>query len=260
MQNINKYRLSSVRIMILMVVFFLMSYVSLWNIIHSNKTRYIIWNVILTLLLFLCAFAQYYIARLFTDEKRMDRERQDAYEKGKAEILMEIEKRNLKEKEDKEQDQEEIQKTVSDILNGLKSARQAKLANKILSNIAKNMGIVQGILYMHDPSENVYKPEGTYALTEQPSAFAKGEGLAGQVAESMSPMVIYDIPEQYFRIESALGSSKPGFLLLSPVVYENECLAVLELAIFSQPTEMTGKILQNLSTALGPILHTSFAA
>jgi hypothetical protein len=104
-------------------------------------------------------------------------------------------------------------------------------------------------------------PEGEYALTGQkPGAFRRGEGLAGQVAESMTPMVLYDIPEQYFSVESALGSSKPCFLLLTPLIFEGECYAVIELAAFKKPDDLTGKIMQKLSVELGPILHTSFAA
>ena len=158
-------------------------------------------------------------------------------------------------------DDEDIEKTVSRILTGIKSGRNLKTGNKILANLAKHLGFVQGILYILEESGELYNPEGEYALTGQtPASFRKGEGLAGQVAESKTPMVLYDIPEQYFTVESALGSSKPRFLLLTPLIFEGECYGVIELAAFKKPDDLTGKIMQKLSAELGPILHTSFAA
>ena len=76
----------------------------------------------------------------------------------------------------------------------------------------------------------------------------------------MTSMVLHDIPEQYFTVESGLGSSKPRFLLITPLIFENECYGVIELSAFKKPDDLTDKIMQRLSAELGPILHTSFAA
>jgi len=247
--------------MIIMVISFVLSFASLWNSVLTGKIKYTGWNIVFLLILFMAGMILFYFVYRFSDEKIAEQERQKAYESGKAEILNELEKRNQVEKEVMQTGEEDIEKTVKQIMAGIKSGRSLKTGNKILANLAKHLGFVQGILYVKDPSGDVYAPEGEYALTrQQPAAFRKGEGLAGQVAESKTPMVLYDIPEQYFTIESALGSSRPRFLLLTPLIFEDECYGVIELAAFKKPDDLTGKIMQRLSVELGPILHTSFAA
>jgi hypothetical protein len=261
MRSPSKYRQFSIMIMIIMVISFVLSFASLWNSVVTGKIKYTAWNIAFILLLFIAGMLLFYFVFLFTDEKKAEEERKKAYESGKAEILNELEKRNQVEKEISQTGDEDIDKIVSRILTGIKSGRNMKTGNKILANLAKHLGFVQGILYILEESGGLYNPEGEYALTGQtPASFRKGEGLAGQVAESMTPMVLYDVPEQYFAVESALGSSKPRFLLLTPLIFEGQCYGVIELAAFKKPDDLTGKIMQKLSAELGPILHTSFAA
>lgn len=261
MPSLSKYRQFSVLIMVIMVISFVLSFASLWDTVLSGKIKYTGWNIAFILILFIAGMILFYLVYQFTDTKAAEEERKNAYESGKAEILNELEKRNQVEKEVRQTDDEDIEKTVLQILTGIKSGRSLKTGNKILANLAKHLGFVQGILYMKEQSGELYNPEGEYAFTGQkPAAFRKGEGLAGQVADSKIPMVLYDIPEQYFSVESALGSSKPRFLLITPLIFENECYGVIELAAFKKPDNLTGKIMQRLSAELGPILHTSFAA
>jgi GAF domain-containing protein len=143
------------------------------------------------------------------------------------------------------------------ILSGIQSTRTASgFCNKVLGNLAKQMGFVQGILYMKQANGELFDATGEYALTDRkPPSFKIGENLPGQVAESKSMMIIYDIPENYFRISSGLGSSKPRFLLLAPVLFQEECVAVLELAAFKKPDETTGRVLDKLSSELGTRLN-----
>jgi len=261
MSNLSKYRQYSIMAMVIMVISFVLSFASLWNSVVTGKIKYTGWNIAFILILFVAGMLLFYFVYQFTDEQKAEEKRKKAYESGKAEILNELEKRNQVEKEVNLTGDEDIEKTVSLILTGIKSGRSLKTANKILANLSKHLGFVQGILYIKEQSGELYTPEGEYALTGQkPAAFRKGEGLAGQVAESKTPMVLYDIPEQYFTVESALGSSKPSFLLLTPLIFENECYGVIELSAFKKPDDLTRKIMQRLSAELVPILHTSFAA
>jgi two-component system chemotaxis sensor kinase CheA len=64
-------------------------------------------------------------------------------------------------------------------------------------------------------------------------------------------MILYDIPEQYFIVSSGLGTSQPRFLLIVPVLFNEESVAVLELAAFRKPDDLTGKILNKVSSELG---------
>jgi GAF domain-containing protein len=261
MSNLSKYRQFSVWAMVILVAGFVLACAACWNAISNPGAKYFGWMIVFIVLMFASGLLLFYVAWQFTDEKKAVAERNEAYESGKASILHELEKRNQQEEQTQKSDQEDIDKAVHQILAGIKSGRSLKTGNKILATLAKNMGFVQGILYIREKSGEMFNPEGEFAITSQkPSPFRQGEGLAGQVAASKLPMVLYDIPEQYFTIESALGSSKPRFLMITPVLFEGECFGVLELAAFIKPDDLTGKILQRLSVELGPLLHTSYAA
>ncbi len=73
-------------------------------------------------------------------------------------------------------------------------------------------------------------------------------------------MVIYDIPENYFIVSSGLGSSQPRYLILAPVVFNDEPIAVLELAAFKKPDESTTRILDKVLSEVGQKLNKFITA
>lgn len=261
MTSLRQYRQFSVWSMTALVVALVLSLAALWNSLLTSAVRHEGWVIVFLMILFMAGILLFYIAFRTTDTEHFDSEIKNAYESGKTDILKELEKRNQEEKSDQKIEQEDIDKTAARISSGIKKAGDPKTSHKILASLARHMGFVQGILYIKKPGEDLFHAEGEFALTgEKPAPFRKGEGLAGQAAESKSTIILYDVPEQYFNIASGLGSSKPRFLLVVPVLFENECCGVIELAAFTKPDETTGKILQKVSAELGIILHTSFAA
>lgn len=113
-------------------------------------------------------------------------------------------------------------------------ALQTKLnpADAWLSAIGKKLPIVQGVFYQ--VSNGVFEAKGLYAYVneELPTPFKTGETLPGQIAKEQKLVIIDNIPEDYLRIESGLGASKPASLLLAPVSVKNQTIAVIELASF----------------------------
>lgn len=59
-----------------------------------------------------------------------------------------------------------------------------------------------------------------------------GEGLAGQVAKEGRLVRIKSIPEGYITILSGLGKASPAELIIAPVLYNEQVVAVLEIASF----------------------------
>ncbi|MEY4100399.1 MAG: hypothetical protein RL300_1570, partial [Pseudomonadota bacterium] len=82
--------------------------------------------------------------------------------------------------------------------------------------------------------------------------FARGDGLLGQVAASGKATVIRELPEGYLMLASGLGQHEPSVLILVPLVQSGEVLGVLELAVFSAPTDTQWKLVQELSAAVVP--------
>jgi hypothetical protein len=176
-----------------------------------------------------------------------------AFESGKREILQEIEKRNQAEQKDQKEDEKDIDSLINQVLTGMQGIRTINgLCKRMLSNLAKYMDFVQGIMYIKEPDGEMFNVAGEYALTDRkPQPFKIGENLTGQVADCKSLMIVPDVPEDYFTVSSGLGSSKPKFLILLPVLFKQECVAVIELAAFKKPDDTTVKTLHKLASELG---------
>lgn len=105
---------------------------------------------------------------------------------------------------------------------------------KLLSGISKQIDIVMGVFFSLDTTDNQYKPMANYAYYADtpPNKFAEGEGLNGQVVKNKKAMHIVDLPEGYAKTISGLGSAQPKYLLILPLIYQNNVVGLLELATF----------------------------
>jgi hypothetical protein len=213
------------------------------------------------LLFFLNGIFLFYISFINTDNKKLEAIRKEAYDNGKKEVTNEIYNQKNSEEEQKKET-EEIDRKADNILTGIHNLKtENSLCNKFLIFLAKEIGIVQGIMYTRNIKEQNYTPIGEYAITERkPLPFKDGEGLPGQVAENKTMMVLYDIPENYFNISSGLGNSQPKFLILVPVLYKNDTISVLELAFFKKPDISANKILDKVLAEVGHKLHKFITA
>ncbi len=109
-----------------------------------------------------------------------------------------------------------------------------KYTEKILQNAAKELDIVQGLVFLLDKKEQLYNVSGEYAYysEEQPRSFPLGETLSGQVAKNKQLLNVREMPEGYITVLSGLGKSNPGYLIIAPVVHDDESIGVIELASF----------------------------
>jgi putative methionine-R-sulfoxide reductase with GAF domain len=257
MINLDKYRKLSFLAIILLVVGLLLTFAALWNSLLTSEVKHEGWVVVFLLFMFAVGVFLFFIAYKTADPSGFEKSRKMAYESGKSEVLQEMEKKNQEEKSDDKVESADIEKAAGLILSGMQGIRsENSFCNRILTNLAREMGFVQGIFYVKDKKQGQYNPSGEYALTDRkPEPFKIGEGLAGQVAENKSAMTLYDVPEHYFTVSSGLGSSQPRFLLIVPVLFNEESIAVLELASFKKPDEITGRILDKVSSELGPRLN-----
>jgi putative methionine-R-sulfoxide reductase with GAF domain len=157
-----------------------------------------------------------------------ERLKQEKLKIASAKNIEEAEKEGL-EKEDSEKSiLEEIWEEVK------KDKGKNSFTESFLINLSKKVEIVQGLFYLFDKKEKKFKVSAKYAYynEEEPETFDFGEGLSGQVAKDMKPMIITDIPENYLTVISGLGSSSPTNLLILPVIYRNKVIGIIELASY----------------------------
>ena len=157
------------------------------------------------------------------------------------------------EKEDLESDAEQelerehkIERIILNIMDGVQEeATPGKYAEHLLSNIAREYEVVQGIFFFKKPNEDTFKTVAKYAYysEEEIKDFKIGEGISGQVAKNQEVLNINNVPEDYITILSGLGSSSPEHLLIIPFIYNKQTVAVMELASFVEFVDEDSEII-----------------
>jgi len=131
-----------------------------------------------------------------------------------------------------------------------------KYTEKILSNIAKEFDIVQGLFFVREKDSDIFSIAGKYAYfgDEEPKSFNLGETLSGQVAKNQAVLNLKEIPENYITILSGLGSSSPNHLIIIPVITNGKTIAIIELASFKEFKGNFKELFQAMSERIGSAL------
>src|SRR4029079_13462374 len=88
------------------------------------------------------------------------------------------------------------------------------------------------------------------------TSFRVGEGLVGQCAKEKKRILLTDVPDDYVRINSGLGESRPLNIIVLPILFEGSVRAVLELASFSRFSPTHQAFLDQLTESIGLVLNT----
>src|SRR5207244_7408644 len=103
-------------------------------------------------------------------------------------------------------------------------------------------------------SEPILHLAATYAYRERKHLnkdFHVGEGLVGQAAFEKQRILLQNAPEDYITINSALGEARPLQIIVLPIVFENQVLAVMELASLTPFSETYISLLDQLTESIG---------
>ena len=123
----------------------------------------------------------------------------------------------------------------------------------LLSNIAREFDIVQGLFYVRKKESDAFTIAGKFAYfgEQEPADFEMGQALTGQTAKNQKVLRLNKIPENYVTILSGLGSSSPNSLLFAPVVHEEKTIGRIKLAALKKCDSTTEKLFNQLSERLG---------
>lgn len=111
------------------------------------------------------------------------------------------------------------------------------LAQNVITYLAKYLDAQIGALYIAEEDSNDLKLSGSYAFPKckELNAIIKiGEGLAGQAAFEKEMISVTNIPEDYVRVNSAIGDSLPRNVLVTPLLLEGALKGVIELGSFRE--------------------------
>ncbi|MFD5021549.1 CHASE3 domain-containing protein [Paenibacillus sp. NPDC058367] len=167
---------------------------------------------------------------------------------------------------DTQQERIWIQDHANDLLSRYQGiTRVSQLGDIFLGKTAEVIDYPYGALYirMQDHDRDMLNRTSTFAgnsdITDH-GTFQIGEGLVGQCAKEARLIHIQDLPDEYINIQSGLGVSAPKFLILLPVCFSGEVVAVVEIASFSPLTEPQIKFLESISNAFGAAINSTISS
>src|SRR4051794_36810087 len=171
--------------------------------------------------------------------------------------------RNLRDTTQKNAEQDWLKTNLAKFSRMLQGQKDLLTVGRlILSELAPVVSAQQGVFYVMDPSkpdDPALKLLASYAFKDRKNIdnrFKLGEGLVGQCALEKEKILLTNVPNDYIRISSGLGESKPLNIIVLPIVFEGQVKAVMELASFDRfnPTHET--FLDQLTESIGIVLNT----
>lgn len=99
----------------------------------------------------------------------------------------------------------------------------------------------------------------TYGVTRKgENRIETGEGLIGAAYIEKEKVVLDNLPEDYIKIESGLGSVQPTLLILLPLKIDSgEVLGVIEMAFLENITEVMHHFLDEVTHMIALNLHAA---
>ncbi|PKG38415.1 response regulator [Psychromonas sp. Urea-02u-13] len=188
-------------------------------------------------------------------------------------MLTELKERNnklLQESKEKSEvmDNIEQQNWLKTQLEKINSAIQGvnnlqHLTEEVIQRLAVSVSAGHGVFYILTKPDNekddiLLNLLGSYAFQQRKHVSNQvelGQGLVGQCALEKKVIVLTDVPNEYIQISSGLGQYKPLTVIALPVLYENDCLGVIELASFTPFSTIQQDLLGQIGTSLGVVIN-----
>lgn len=131
------------------------------------------------------------------------------------------------------------------------------LSNNIITYLAKYLEASIGAFYVYYEEKETLKLTGSFAFTMRKGlskTYNIGEGIVGQAALEKKIISLTEIPENYIRINSALGDSIPKNIIVAPIILNNVIKGVIEFGAFREFTneqlELINMVDENIAISI----------
>ncbi len=249
-----RYKIQTLVLFIATLIFIILMAISFWNA-SKDEVDLGQWPLIFLILSIISTTFFYFTYSKATDKKIIEEEINTQVSQARVQIFNELKKEN--ESEEVIDDSQDIETIINNIVPKGKFKTPESLVKKLFTNLAGEFQIVCGIYYTYNKQKKVFSMQSSYALQsdETVSDFKMGENLNGQAAENEDIMIISDVPEDYFTIESGLGKAKPRHLVIIPFAGDKKTSAVLEFATFIEMPANGVEILSRMTKLVAEKLN-----
>jgi two-component system, chemotaxis family, sensor kinase CheA len=130
------------------------------------------------------------------------------------------------------------------------------LAELLITKLVPMVGASYGVFYVKEVEERekYLKKISAYASLNDNKDYLRfrfGEGLIGQCALEKRSILLTNVPDHYVKIGSGLGVGSPKNIIILPIQFENDVLAVIEIASFESFCPLQVKLLEAVTNNIG---------
>ena len=168
---------------------------------------------------------------------------------------------NLRETTQKNMEQDWLKTNLARFSGMMQGQKNLSAVSKlIMSELTPLVSAQHGAFFMVEsddgkPMLDLIASYGYRRSKRLPTRFEFGEGLIGQCAIERKPILLTQVPKEYVQIGSSLGEAPPVNVLILPVLFEGDVMAVIELASFQQFSAIHRIFLDQLMVSIGVVLN-----
>lgn len=150
-----------------------------------------------------------------------------------------------------------LQTGMLGLSNALRGERFTKtVSQKIINNVAAYLNAPVGTIYLSDKNLHL-KLQAGYAITNAPAEISAGDGLLGQVVRNKELFVSDELPEGYLSVTSSVGQTCTSYLIILPLLYDQQVIAVLEIGLLRKPVDIELNYLRENAESLAIAINSA---
>lgn len=134
---------------------------------------------------------------------------------------------------------------------------QESMADATLSALVSYLDANQGAIYINNEEEKQLQMLACFAYDRKKfpdKIIPWGDGLIGAVALEKKGFYTDKLPDGYLSVTSGLGKANPSFLLIEPLIWNNQVFGILEIASFKEIENykllFVSRVAENIATTL----------
>lgn len=128
-----------------------------------------------------------------------------------------------------------------------------ELAEIVINHLVTYLNAQASVIYFTEHEQRILYPTATYSIDKDNTAVRAlrfGEGAAGQAAADKRTILLRDIPEKSFNVTTGFGQLRPKNIIVTPFMFEQEVVGVIELSSIYDFTETHQQYLQLVSDSI----------
>ena len=170
---------------------------------------------------------------------------------------------NLRETTERNAEQDWLNSNLARFSGLMQGQRDLQTVSRlIMSELTPLVGAGYGAFFLteeveeEEPALQLISSYGYKTRKKASNRFKLGESLVGQAALEKQSILITEPPADYVKVASALGEATPKNIIVMPVLFEDQVMAVIELASFQPFGEVQRTFLDQLGETIGIVINT----